>query len=144
MRGMQVRMGVTLAAIGLAVAGVATPVFAAAGTTGAVPADVVVSASGKSVAELPLRSRTADRGTTTESAGWLGPCYATAHPTNARSGGGWCDGNGPDARYQGFVECSNSTFYYGPERWAGDRTRSYATCPSGTSRIDYGVIGYYV
>ncbi|MEU7798156.1 hypothetical protein AB0J14_19245 [Micromonospora arborensis] len=143
---MQTRVGVAAAAIGVAVAGLAVPA-SAAGTEADRTAVVVVgagSAAGISAAELPPGSGIAKAGAGTMAAGWLGACHPEPNPNNSRSGGGWCDGNGPDARYQGWVDCSNGGRYWGPERWAGDRRRSYGTCPSGTSRVRYGVVGYYV
>ncbi|HET6951773.1 MAG TPA: hypothetical protein VFI47_15435 [Acidimicrobiales bacterium] len=67
--------------------------------------------------------------------GWLGTCYAMQGDAN--NGGGWCDGNGPDATYFGFAVCVSYDDYwtwykaYGVERWAGDRRGSYASCATG-------------
>jgi hypothetical protein len=72
--------------------------------------------------------------------GWLGTCYPEVHST---SGGGWCDGNGPDWHYYGWVDCSNGWEYYGVDRWAGDRRKSFGYCPSGTYAVAGGVDAYY-
>ena len=74
-------------------------------------------------------------------AGWIGTCYDTY--VNSREAGGWCDGNGPDWVYQGWVECTNGDYYYGVVRWAGDRRESYGTCPSGTTVVYYGTADWY-
>lgn len=121
---MQTRVMVVAATISVALAGLAGPASAAGGES-----DQTATTGARSA---------------TMAAGWLGMCYKLPNPANSRSGGGWCDGNGPDARYQGWVACSNSRTYYGPERWAGDRRYSFGTCPSGTSRTSWGVYGYYV
>ncbi|MEV4517927.1 hypothetical protein AB0K00_54340 [Dactylosporangium sp. NPDC049525] len=72
--------------------------------------------------------------------GWIGQCHPQQY-------GGWCDGNGPDWQYRGFVSCaaqsSGSKEYYGPFRWAGDRTGSTAKCSLGTSYKSGGVKTYY-
>ncbi|WP_446038097.1 hypothetical protein [Streptomyces sp. SID1121] len=74
-------------------------------------------------------------------AGWLGTCYPERSATRA---GGWCDGNGPNWNYSGWVRCSNGNEYYGPWKWAGDRTKSYAYCPSGTSSVSGGLdVAYF-
>ena len=73
-------------------------------------------------------------------AGWIGTCYG-AYGSNW--GGGWCDGNGPDWNYQGFVDCSDGGEYYGVVHWAGDRRGSYAYCPGGTYAVDGGVYYWY-
>lgn len=76
-------------------------------------------------------------------AGCLGTCYPD--PWTSTRGGGWCDGNGPDARYNGLVRCTGESFERtGPQRWAGDRNKSYAYCPSGRTNVYGGVDGYYV
>jgi hypothetical protein len=74
-------------------------------------------------------------------AGWLGPCYPAV---GANWDGGWCDGNGPNWNYQGWVDCSNGREYYGVVRWAGDRRGSYAYCPSGTRATAGGVDAFYI
>jgi len=51
--------------------------------------------------------------------GWLGTCHPVRY---TRSAGGWCDGNGPDWRYFGWVYCTDGRDYHGPSRWAGDRS----------------------
>ncbi|MEV0566565.1 hypothetical protein [Dactylosporangium sp. NPDC050588] len=72
--------------------------------------------------------------------GWIGECHPQQY-------GGWCDGNGPDWQYRGFVKCaaqsSGSKPYYGPFRWAGDTRGSYASCTLGTSYKSGGVEVYY-
>ena len=73
--------------------------------------------------------------------GWLGACSRSAIPGG---GGGWCDGNGPDATYYGWISCLGNGFngyIYGPTRWAGDRRGSFATCPFLSVRLSYGVTG---
>ncbi|MER7590667.1 hypothetical protein ABTW72_24335 [Micromonospora sp. NPDC127501] len=122
---MQARVGVAAATISVALAGLTGPA-SAVGATSDRTAAVVVG------------------GSATMAAGELGMCYKLPNPANSRSGGGFCDGTGPDARYYGRVTCSNGMNYYGPERWAGDTRNSYGTCPSGTSRASWGVYGYYV
>lgn len=77
----------------------------------------------------------------TPQAGWLGPCYP-AYGYNW--GGGWCDGNGPNWNYRGYVDCSNGWRYFGILRWAGDRRGSYAYCPSGTYATGGGLYVYYL
>ncbi|GLZ57460.1 hypothetical protein [Micromonospora sp. NBRC 107095] len=143
---MQARVGVAAAAIGVAVVGLAVPASAASTESDQAAAVVLGadSAAGIPTAELPFRSGATESRAGTMAAGWLGTCRPYPNPNNSRSGGGWCDGNGPDARYRGWVDCSNGYSYSGPERWAGDQRRSYGTCPSGTSRISYWVHGYYV
>ena len=71
-------------------------------------------------------------------AGWLGPCYVDASTT---SGGGWCDGNGPDWTYRGRVQCTDGGDYYGVTRWAGDRRGSTAYCGGG--EVIVGGVAYY-
>lgn len=73
-----------------------------------------------------------------QAAGFLGNCY----PEVSRSGhggrgfgGGWCDGNGPDWTYVGYVHCNNGGNYSGPVRWAGDRRKSLGYCPDGTKEL---------
>ncbi|MFV5998702.1 hypothetical protein ACNPQM_41785 [Streptomyces sp. NPDC056231] len=74
-------------------------------------------------------------------AGWLGTCYVERTSTRA---GGWCDGNGPNWNYRGWVLCSNGKEYVGPWKWAGDRTKSYANCPSGSTSRDGGLdVAYF-
>ena len=72
--------------------------------------------------------------------GWIGACHPQQY-------GGWCDGNGPDWQYRGFVNCaaqsSGSKEYFGLYRWAGDRTGSTAKCTLGTSYRFGGVKTYY-
>ncbi len=72
--------------------------------------------------------------------GWLGSCF----PNRGRDwGGGWCDGNGPDWTYRGWVRCSgDTTLYLGSARWAGDRTGSYAYCPTGRTATVGGLKVY--
>jgi hypothetical protein len=74
-------------------------------------------------------------------AGWIGKCYPQL--LSSTVGGGWCDGNGPDWVYQGFVDCTNGWEYYGVVHWAGDRRGSYGYCPSGTTVTSYGVYYWY-
>ncbi|MET8260412.1 hypothetical protein ACFYPG_23295 [Micromonospora sp. NPDC005553] len=68
--------------------------------------------------------------------GWIGKCYPHAY-------GGWCDGNGPDWTYEGYVRCaaqsSGSKDEVGVRRWAGDRRGSTAKCQLGTSYKSGGV-----
>ncbi|QOC90535.1 hypothetical protein [Micromonospora craniellae] len=140
------RLGVAGASVSIAsILALAAPASASAIPS---PSVAVVQTAGKtgsvSLPELQHQIASNPLASNSSAAGWLGTCYSTPNPNNSRSGGGWCDGNGPDARYQGFVDCSNGGRYWGPEKWAGDRTRSYGTCPSGTSRLGYGVVGYYV
>ncbi|WP_285663838.1 hypothetical protein [Actinorhabdospora filicis] len=71
--------------------------------------------------------------------GWLGECYPEV---DSPRGGGWCDGNGPDHQYRGVAGCSNNREYYGPWKWAGDRTKSFGTCPRGT-RLYYATLDAY-
>lgn len=73
-------------------------------------------------------------------AGWLGPCYPAV---GFNWGGGWCDGNGPNWHYRGWVYCTNGWEYYGVYRWAGDRRGSYAYCPSGHYAQSGGVDVFY-
>jgi hypothetical protein len=75
------------------------------------------------------------------SASWLGSCYPQA---NATSAGGWCDGQGPNWRYQGYVGCTDGREYWGPARWAGDRRKSFGYCPTGAYRNYGGVQAFYV
>jgi len=72
--------------------------------------------------------------------GFITQCYGSRYSTFA---GGWCDGNGPDYTYKGVVWCSDGGKYYGQSRWAGDRTGSYVSCPSGYSATRGGVYGYH-
>ena len=74
-------------------------------------------------------------------ASWLGNCYPVRY---TRSAGGWCDGNGPNWRYQGFVGCTDGREYWGPVRWAGDRRGSYGYCPTGSYANYGGVDAFYV
>lgn len=83
-----------------------------------------------------------------QAAGFIGACY----PEVSRSGfggrgfgGGWCDGNGPDWTYIGYVHCNNGGNYSGSVRWAGDRRKSLGYCPQGTKQqATYaGLIWYY-
>ncbi|MFD9698234.1 hypothetical protein [Lentzea sp. NPDC059081] len=74
-------------------------------------------------------------------AGWLGNCYPAV---GSNWGGGWCDGNGPNWNYQGWVDCSNGWEYYGVVHWAGDRRGSYAYCPTGTSAVAGGIDVFYL
>jgi hypothetical protein len=60
--------------------------------------------------------------------GWAGPCYFTDVGYNYA--GGWCDGNGPDWWYHAHVQCDTGSAD-GPEKWAGDRSKSIAYCPRG-------------
>lgn len=146
MNKMQARVGVAAASISVALVGLAGPASAASAESGQTAAVVVDagSAAGASTTEPPFRSGATEAKSATAAAGWLGMCYVLPDPANSRGGGGWCDGNGPDARYYGRVTCSNGSNYYGPERWAGDRRGSYGICPSGTSRKSWSVYGYYV
>lgn len=73
-------------------------------------------------------------------AGWLGNCYPAVGSNWA---GGWCDGNGPDWVYQGYVDCTNGYEYYGVVHWAGDRRGSYAYCPSGSYATNGGLDVWY-
>ena len=73
-------------------------------------------------------------------AGWLGTCYS-AYGSNW--GGGWCNGNGPDWVYQGYVDCSNGGEYYGVVHWAGDQRGSYGYCPGGTYAVNGGLYVWY-
>ncbi len=66
-------------------------------------------------------------------AGFLGKCYPVAQLVgpNLYGGGGWCDGNGPDWTYRGWIKCYYATgagTKYGVTRWAGDRRQSLGTC----------------
>jgi hypothetical protein len=74
-------------------------------------------------------------------AGWLGTCYPAV---GSNWGGGWCDGNGPNWNYQGWVDCTNGGEYFGVIHWAGDRRGSYAYCPSGTWATAGGVDAFYL
>jgi hypothetical protein len=74
-------------------------------------------------------------------AGWGGTCYPATF-NNFNSGGGWCDGNGPDWVYTGLVECSNGRKINGPTKWAGDRTGSYASC-NGNGYIVKGSVSLF-
>lgn len=66
--------------------------------------------------------------TPAHAAGWIGDCYTYVTST---SGGGWCDGNGPDWTYAGVAVCGESnTAFVGVRRWAGDRRKSSAGCPT--------------
>jgi hypothetical protein len=77
----------------------------------------------------------------TSSAGWIGTCYLERYSNRA---GGWCDGNGPNWRYRGWVRCSNGLEYTGSWKWAGDRTKSFAYCPSGKTSVDGGLdVAYF-
>ena len=78
--------------------------------------------------------------------GWIGTCYAMNGDAN--NGGGWCDGNGPDATYFAFAVCrsyGDGSWYktYGEERWAGDRRSSYAYCAPGYYVERTGVEGWF-
>jgi hypothetical protein len=78
--------------------------------------------------------------------GFITVCYAMRGDAN--NGGGWCDGNGPDATYFGFAWCtafdgSGSYKEFGVQRWAGDRRGSYASCPVGFYEAGTGVEGYF-
>ena len=72
--------------------------------------------------------------------GWIGTCHPQQY-------GGWCEGNGPDWQYAGYVTCaaqsSGRKDYPGPLRWAGDPTGSTAKCTPGTSYVWGGVKTYY-
>ncbi|MGV9563565.1 hypothetical protein [Streptomyces sp. NPDC003480] len=74
---------------------------------------------------------------------WLGKCYPY-HKAGTKWAGGWCDGNGPNWQYWGYVNCSGNTRYFGPHRWAGDRRGSYVTCPAGRSYKSGGVYSGWV
>jgi hypothetical protein len=78
----------------------------------------------------------------TTNSGWIGNCYPSG---GDNWGGGWCDGNGPDYVYQGYVRCTTlGSEYWGPVRWAGDRRGSFGYCPANTFMISYDVLGFYV
>jgi hypothetical protein len=71
--------------------------------------------------------------TEANAAGFLGKCYPVAQVIgrDLYTGGGWCDGNGPDWTYRGWIKCYYATgapTNYGVIRWAGDRRQSMATC----------------
>ncbi|MFF3907870.1 hypothetical protein ACFYZJ_18185 [Streptomyces sp. NPDC001848] len=74
---------------------------------------------------------------------WLGKCYPY-HKAGTKWAGGWCDGNGPNWQYWGYVNCSGNTRYFGPHRWAGDKRGSYAACPAGRSYKSGGVYSGWV
>ena len=104
-----------------------------AGTLGATL--VAVPASAATVVAVPVAHNTAAQ----PDSGWLGTCYDIQ--LSSTTGGGWCDGNGPDGVYRGYADCTDGHEYYGPERWAGDRRGSYATCPGGYYLTAWGVTG---
>jgi hypothetical protein len=112
----------------------------------ATPASAAVSADSTTAKAGAVRftagqpaARTAD--TVHPDSGWLGQCYPAL---GSNWGGGWCDGNGPDWHYYGWVDCTNGHEYYGVDRWAGDRRGSYAYCPAGTGAVRGGVDAYHV
>ena len=69
-------------------------------------------------------------------AGWRGACHLIEFnsgnlypwaPTGYEAN--WCDGNGPDS-YRTYVYCSDNQYHFGPWKWYGDRTGSWAYCPT--------------
>ncbi|MGH3416977.1 MAG: hypothetical protein ACRDVE_22045 [Actinocrinis sp.] len=115
-------------------------VAAAAGIAAVALAAAPASAATTATAHQGTVRALTPAGTVRPDAGWLGTCYGS-HGSNW--GGGWCDGNGPDWVYQGFVDCTNGGEYYGVVHWAGDRRGSYGYCPSGSSTVNYGVYTWY-
>lgn len=111
---------------GIAATAVAVPVSASASTTPTSRPGTVVS-----------HSRSA---TVQPDGSWLGTCYSSY---GATWGGGWCDGNGPNWQYQGYVYCKDGGTYYSVVRWAGDRRGSYASCPIGVGAYYGGVTPFY-
>jgi hypothetical protein len=76
--------------------------------------------------------------------GWKGPCYP-AKFDEYNSGGGWCDGNGPDWVYHGWVICSNGNIQlFGPTKWDGDRSGSYRNCNGRGHVTSAGVDTWHV
>ena len=103
-------------------------------------AAAVTTATAAALAAAAFTATPASAATVRPNAGWIGTCYYSRSSSNA---GGWCDGNGPDWRYQGVVYCSNGYYYLGVVHWAGDRRGSYAYCPSGTHSTAGGLDIYY-
>ena len=124
MRAMHLVLGTV--AVGLALSLAAPASAAPASATSAQAGEVTRYSAGQSA---PVTTDTV-----TTLASWIGTCYAARY---TRSAGGWCDGNGPNWRYQGYVGCTDGREYWGPVRWAGDRRGSYGYCPTG-SYMNYG------
>ena len=78
----------------------------------------------------------------------LGGFFDTCYPWNdSETGGGWCNGQGPDWTYQATAFCENSAGQSwgtsGVARWAGDRRGSYAYCSTQHGRFVYGELNVY-
>jgi hypothetical protein len=125
-------------AVGLALSLAAPASAAPASAAPALAASAQVSEVIRYTAGQPAPTNTATASTL---ASWLGPCYPVRY---TRSAGGWCDGNGPNWRYQGYVGCTDGREYWGPVRWAGDRRGSYGYCPTGAYANYGGVQAFYV
>jgi hypothetical protein len=80
------------------------------------------------------RGRRATEGVSVTPGGGSG-LARTCHPefANGWTGGGWCDGNGPDWTYRGVIRRTNGGTYFGTIRWAGDRGKSFALCQFSTA-----------
>ena len=130
---------VVFAGLALALAATAAPASASPNVSGSdAKAGVVRYTAGGSDS---YKIFSTSDGAVHSDSGWLGTCYPQV---GSYWGGGWCDGNGPDWHYYGWVHCSNGWNYYGVDRWAGDRRGSYGYCPSGTYAIYGAVYGYHV
>jgi hypothetical protein len=99
----------------------------------------VTSATLAALATAGLAAGPAAAATVRPNTSFIGTCYPFR---STASGGGWCDGNGPNWVYQARVYCANGVDYTGVTRWAGDRRGSTATC-EGSNAVEAGLDVYY-
>jgi hypothetical protein len=74
---------------------------------------------------------------------WLGSCYPWH---DSQTGGGWCDGQGPNWTYRAWVQCKGNGITWvtmGPSHWAGDRRGSYGYCSTEGGNFLAGFIMVY-